>query len=231
MDQNVRYFLLRRLHSLLGVVPLGIFLLSHLLTNAQGVLGPRAFEEKVKLIHSLGPALPIVEAVFIFIPLALHIVLGVAIALQSRSNVNTLGYARNWAFTLQRASGWVALAFIVYHVLALRFFHDMNAEPFSAVLARQFKNPLWAGVYLLGGVAVIFHFANGLCTFCMSWGITVGKNSQALMAKLATGIGVFLFALLLASIGGFARMDPAEAMRVGKEVHGQGAAAQVAAER
>lgn len=186
------------------------------------MLGVRAFEEKVALIHSLGPALPVVEAVFIFIPLLLHIGLGIAIAIQGKGNTGTIKYARNYAYTAQRITGWLALVFIAYHVITLRFLHDMNEAPFSAVLAGQFQNPLYMIAYLLGGASVIFHFANGICTFCMTWGITVGSSSQRSMAKFATAVGVVLMALLLGSIAGFARMDPQEAMRIGHEVHGTG---------
>jgi len=97
--------------------------------------------------------------------------------------------------------------------------HDMGEVPFSAHLAVQFKNPLFAMAYLLGSLSVIFHFANGLCTFCMSWGITVGPTSQRIMAQAAAGVGAVLAAMTIASIAGFARMDPELAMKVGKKVH------------
>lgn len=214
MDHNVRYFLLRRLHSLVGVFPLGIFLFAHLTTNSMGFFGAEAFEEKVALIHSLGPLLPWVEAVTIFIPLLLHIVLGIAIALTGKGNAGDLPYARNRAYALQRVSGWLALAFILYHVIHLRFLHDSDAQSFSWKLAEMFNNPLIVAAYFAGASAVIYHFANGLCTFCMSWGITVGPKSQALMAKAAIGVGAVLMGMTLASMAGFARMDIEEAKRV-----------------
>ncbi|MDX2176152.1 MAG: succinate dehydrogenase [Candidatus Sumerlaeia bacterium] len=227
MDQNVRYFLLRRLHSLLGIFPLGIFLFGHLVTNGQAIMGAEAFEHKVALIHSLGPALPIVEAVMIFIPLALHIALGIVIALTGKSNAGTLKYGRNIAYTLQRLSGWAALAFILYHVVTLRFLHDMDAVPFSAHLAQLFKNPLWVAVYFLGSLSVVYHFANGICTFCMTWGLTVGRTSQLWMARAAVGVGAALMLLATSSLIGFIKMDPAEAQRIGEEIHGKHGAVQV----
>lgn len=219
MINNQQYFLLRRLHSLLGIFPLGLFLVNHMLTNASAIIGSTGakgaefFEHKVALIHMLGPLLPIVEASFIFIPLALHIALGVYIALQGKSNAAELGYARNRAYTLQRWSGWFALVFIAYHTIHLRFLHDMAAEPFSITLAGMFTGSLavvFIPLYLLGGLAVIYHFANGLCTFCMSWGITVGPRSQKLMAYAASGVGAGLALLLVTSVIAFIRVgrDP-----------------------
>ncbi len=205
---NTNYFLLRRLHSLLGIIPLGIFLFNHLLTNSTGFLGSEAFEHKVSLIHMLGPFLPLVEAVVIFIPLALHIGLGIYIALTSKRKEMGLGYWRNWAYNFQRWTGWLALVFIVYHVVHLRFLHPMDQIPFSFVLADMFSGS-WAWLivpgYLIGALSVIFHFANGICTFCMTWGITTGPASQRGMAFVAAGVGAVITALLFASIIGFYR--------------------------
>src|SRR5204862_336824 len=41
------YFTLKRLHSLSGVVPIGLFLLEHLYTNARSLQGPAAFDAAV----------------------------------------------------------------------------------------------------------------------------------------------------------------------------------------
>ena len=199
----IQYFLIRRLHSLLGVIPLGIFLFAHLTTNAMAIFGVEAFDHKVYLIHSLGPLLPFVEAAVIFIPLGLHIVIGVYIALTAKSNTGDLGYARNWAYTWQRLSGWLALAFLAYHTISLRFIGVADGMGFFAYLAEAFKNPLFTAAYFLGGVAVIYHFANGLCTFCMTWGLTVGPTSQKYMAYIATGVGLVLMGMMMASIVGF----------------------------
>jgi len=209
--KNMNYFLLRRLHSLLGIFPLGLFLVNHLITNSTGIVSAKFFEEKVALIHMLGPLLPIVEAVFIFIPLALHIALGVYIATTGRIEVGrAVPYGRNWAYSFQRWTGWIALVFITYHVIHLRFLHDMDATPFSVVLGEMFYGgPLAILImlgYLVGGLAVIYHFANGLCTFCMTWGITTGPRSQKGMAYAAVGVGAVLTLMLLTSIGAFNRI-------------------------
>ncbi len=205
-----QYFLLRRLHSLLGVFPLGIFLVEHLITNSMAMLGDRFFESKIALFQILGPALPLVEAVFIFIPLVLHITIGIYIALQSRTE-SQLSYRRNSAYKLQRITGWIALVYIAVHTIHLRFVHDVGSVPFSMELAGMFYGPsgfFWVPVYLIGGASVIFHFANGLCTFCMSWGITIGKESQRYMSYAGIGVGLALFLLLVSSVVGFMRMGP-----------------------
>jgi len=227
---NLSYFLIRRIHSLTGVIPLGVFLFAHLTTNAMSAFGQEAFAHKVGLIHSLGPLLPFVEAAMIFVPLAIHIVLGIFIAFTGKSNTGDLGYARNWAYTLQRWTGWAALAFILYHTITLRFIDTAGTakfgggeytagEVFFLYLTEQFQSPLFILIYLLGSAAVIYHFANGLCTFCMTWGITVGPKSQKVMATIAVLVGLGLFGMAGASIAGFHfRYDKAavDAMRAGE---------------
>ena len=50
-------FLIYRLFSLAGLVPVGAFVVVHLLTNASVLGGAASFQSRVDLIHSLGPLL------------------------------------------------------------------------------------------------------------------------------------------------------------------------------
>jgi succinate dehydrogenase/fumarate reductase cytochrome b subunit len=55
-----RTFLLRKLHQLTGIVPLGLFFFVHMFTNSKAVNGEAAFEKAVQEIHDI-PYLLIVE--------------------------------------------------------------------------------------------------------------------------------------------------------------------------
>ena len=46
-------FFIRRLHSLLGIVPLGLYMVVHLTTNASLLAGSETFQKAVYMIH--GP--------------------------------------------------------------------------------------------------------------------------------------------------------------------------------
>jgi len=46
------HFLARRLHSLSGIIPVGVFLCVHLSVNASIVAGPKAFQFAVDQIHN-----------------------------------------------------------------------------------------------------------------------------------------------------------------------------------
>ncbi|PKL33611.1 MAG: hypothetical protein CVV40_00530, partial [Planctomycetes bacterium HGW-Planctomycetes-2] len=85
-------FLLRRLHSLSGIVPIGLFLFFHLLTNSSIVwglsdsshhpevhAGAATYQHEVDFIHSM-PALPLIEVFGLWLPIGFHAVLGVLYA-------------------------------------------------------------------------------------------------------------------------------------------------------
>ena len=69
-------FLWRKLHSLLGIIPIGAFLLEHLLSNFEALKGPLAYGEQVKFLNSL-PLVRVLEWVFIFLPILYHALYGV----------------------------------------------------------------------------------------------------------------------------------------------------------
>jgi succinate dehydrogenase / fumarate reductase cytochrome b subunit len=101
----------RRLHSLTGIVPIGAFLIEHILSNYEAVNGPLAYAKQVLFLNSL-PFVRVLEWTFIFIPLAYHALYGVYIGLRGRSNVNVYPWAGNWGYYTQRVTGYIALAYI-----------------------------------------------------------------------------------------------------------------------
>src|ERR1700753_3547538 len=80
-------FLLRKLHSLSGIIPIGAFLIEHILSNFEALKGPAAYAAQVKFLNSL-PLVRVLEWGFIFLPLAFHALYGVYIAVRGRSTVN-----------------------------------------------------------------------------------------------------------------------------------------------
>ena len=179
MDPLRRRFVLRKLHSLSGLVPVGLFMLVHLWTNAKALRGQAAFDEAVGEINHL-PYLPLLEA-GILLPLAFHAGYGIKLALEARPNVGAYPSARNWMYTLQRVTGIVALFFLLFHLWELRVQKALGVMPIAAfypTLCAHLSStvagiPLVALVYLVGLAASVFHFANGVWGFLCSWGITL----------------------------------------------------------
>jgi succinate dehydrogenase / fumarate reductase cytochrome b subunit len=213
-------FLLRRLHSLSGIVPVGAYMVIHLLTNASVLDSPATFQRSVYSIHALGRALPIVEWVFIFIPLLYHAMYGVLITRGSLPNSSTYKYTNNIRYTLQRATGMIAFLFIVWHVFHMHgWFHadawmQTVAEPLgggkfraynatsTAVEAMQ-MSPVVPILYLIGVLACVFHLANGIWTFGITWGLWVTPQAQRRADAFCLVFGVLLAAVSLGALGGF----------------------------
>jgi succinate dehydrogenase / fumarate reductase cytochrome b subunit len=197
-----RAFVLRKLHSLTGVVPVGVFLVLHLWTNAKALSGERAFDAAVRDIARL-PYLGAIEVAAIALPLSFHALYGIVLVLEGRPNVGRYAYSRNWMYTMQRVSGIVAFAFICWHLSEFRIpklFGKTSVDAFYPTLSAHLSSttlgvPFVALVYLVGVFACVVHFANGLWGFCVSWGITVSRRSQRIAASVFAVVGAVLFIL------------------------------------
>ncbi|MFI5299329.1 MAG: succinate dehydrogenase [Polyangiales bacterium] len=196
--RNRRYYLMRRLHALTGLVPVGFFLLEHLWTNSRAIQGRLCFEHAVDEIVHL-PFLPVIEVAGIFVPLAFHALYGVKLAFEAKQNVGHYGYRHNWLFMLQRVTGIITFLFILLHLKDFRIaklLGQMNNDQFFDQLSSQLGSMRWkALVYELGVTAAVFHFANGIRTFLFSWGITVSKRSQAYAGWATAALGAALWFL------------------------------------
>lgn len=198
-----QYFTLKRLHSLSGVVPLGLFLLEHLFTNARALQGATAFDAATTDLARL-PMVVVIEAFGIWLPIVFHMVLGVLIATTSQANVGKHGYARNWQYTLQRASGIFLIFYLLYHTWALRFdkayLHSQSAYQY---VNHHLANPAVMAFYVLGTVAACYHFGNGLFGFAIHWGLVTGRDAQRRMARLGLAVSLALSLFGVASLLGF----------------------------
>ncbi|MEX2105143.1 MAG: succinate dehydrogenase cytochrome b558 subunit, partial [Bacilli bacterium] len=171
-------FFYRRLHSLLGVIPVGFFLVEHLITNWYATKGEAAFQHKVAWINDL-PFIIVLEIFFIFLPIMYHGIYGLYIAFQAKNNVSNYGYLRNVLFMLQRVTGVITLLYIGWHVWQTRIQVAIGAisyEELGRLMNEVLANPVTFSMYVIGLVAAVFHFSNGMWSFLVSWGITVGPR-------------------------------------------------------
>jgi succinate dehydrogenase / fumarate reductase cytochrome b subunit len=197
-------FWIRRIHSLLGVLALGGFLMEHLFTNSKIMVSAAAFNGAVEELGAM-PGLVFIEIIAIGIPFALHGIIGVLYALKAKNNVGQYGYWNNWMFYLQRITAYIAFAFIIYHVYTLRIVgkamggHIMTYQYMHTVLA----NPLALVAYIVGLLSSIFHFTNGLWGFSITWGIVAGPRSQRLVSVATIALFVLMSSFGLAIIAKF----------------------------
>jgi len=234
-EEKNRFFL-RKLHSLTGIIPVGVFLIEHMLTNSMAAWGEISggagggkieFNHHVHFLHSL-PYLPLLEIFGIFLPLAFHAGYGIRIAMTAKRNAGNYPYMDNVRFSAQRMTGYIAVLFIVVHLFKFRFAHWFGGVPFldgdikdKFEITRRglmdwhlFGSPIPAGVtmfgYFIGLAASIFHFSNGIWTFCISWGITVGEKAQKRMGAVAASIGFVLLLWGTSSLYAFYKAEPAQ---------------------
>jgi len=202
---NVSFYL-RRLHSLCGLVLLGGVLIEHLLTNASAMGGPEVFNNGLAMMEQIPqPIFLGIEICLYAVPILFHGIYGVYIAMQAKNNPSEYGYSRNWKFALQRWTAWYLVAFLIWHVGYLRIYTKgiMGEHISYALVQSTLANPVVFALYAIGLFAAIFHFCNGITTFCMTWGITKGPRSQCVVDKGAMGLCVLMCLFTLAFMSSY----------------------------
>ena len=205
-------FLLRRLHSLSGIVPIGAFLIEHFVSNAYATNGPHAYAMQVKFLNSL-PFVPFLEWSGIYLPILYHALYGIYIWWRGESNVIVYPWQGNWMYTAQRWTGIVAFAYIIQHVYHLRFSGPRLLEyPGSAFgkVQQELANPWMLAFYVIAIVCASWHFAYGIWLFCAKWGITQGGRARRRSGVACVAIGLLFVVVGLVTVKAFvAPRDPA----------------------
>ena len=198
-------FLLRRLHSLSGIVPIGAFLVEHFISNAEATKGAAAYNDQVKFLTGL-PFVHWLEWIFIFLPLIYHGVYGLYIWYRGDSNVSEYPWSGNWLYTSQRWTGIVAFIYIGYHVYTARFSGVLLMETPAAAfwkMQQAFLNPWVVAAYVIGIIAVCWHFSYGIWLFAAKWGFTVGEEARRKFGWVCFALAVVLVAIGMVTIRGF----------------------------
>lgn len=235
------HFLLRRLHSLTGIVPIGVFLVNHLITNsslAWGGLADRGrhpeldfqdrgsayFYHEVEWINTQVPHLLLIE-IALWAAIAFHSVLGFYYASTGKSNTARYAYGGNRRYLWQRISGYVGILFIFYHVATLRWgwtflvpggtawSHHFSVSTLAAALRGSYDGITAPGVLVsliyFGGVSLlVFHFANGLWTAAITWGLTVSARAQQRWGVACAGLGAALMVAAWSALGAAVLTNP-----------------------
>lgn len=211
------YFLVRRLHSLSGLVPVGVFLCIHLLIGAS-ILAPgqqgAEYQRTVDVVQGLGSLLVPIEIVGILLPLAFHALLGLQITYCGEVSVYTYRYGGNLRFTLQRVAGIIAFAFILFHIWQMHWFGKAVGggvfDPLEApgTTAAVIQSSWWvAPVYAVGVVSSVYHLAAGIWTSLITWGITIRPRTQRFCGCACAVLGIALALVGLMALWGFYALD------------------------
>ena len=198
-------FFWHKLHSLLGVIPIGAFLLEHLLSNFEALRGPIAYGEQVKFLNGL-PLVRVLEWVFIFLPILYHGLYGVYIWLRGKSNIVYYPWSGNWMYVAQRYTGLIAFLYIGQHVYRQRFSGIALPEnPYASFhkVQVELQNPWMLAVYIVAMIAICWHFSYGVWLFAAKWGLTVGDKARRKFGFVCLGLAILLVGIGIWTITGF----------------------------
>jgi succinate dehydrogenase / fumarate reductase cytochrome b subunit len=199
-------FWLRRLHSLSGIVPVGAFLLEHILiSNATAISGATAYARQVRLLASL-PMVPLLELFGVWLPILFHALYGFFIWYRGESNIGDYPWKGNWMYTAQRWTGGIAFAYILWHTWTMRFtgvdLHELPGASFGKVQGEVLHTTFFL-FYVVGLIAASWHFAYGIWLFCAKWGIVSGDKAQKRFLAVCL---VFFFVLSGAGLGSLTKL-------------------------
>ena len=190
-------FLLRRLHSLCGIFPIGAFLLEHFISNAFATNGPHAYADEVKFLTGI-PFLIWVECLFIYAPILYHALYGFYIWYRGEANVGDYPFIGNWGYVVQRWTGAIAFFYIVWHTATMRWMgvHLVgNAAAAFGKVQLELHNHWALAFYIVGVLCASVHLSYGLWLFAAKWGITSGVKGRQRFAYACVAICLFFLVI------------------------------------
>lgn len=184
--------------TLIGVLPLGFYTISHLLNVSSAWSGPDAFDAWIDRNHQSWTSW--IFTAFILFFVGYHAVVGIKLMLRS-SMAAKPSRLLHLQYLLQRLSAIGILLFIPAHVIKARLLPAFSGTPESfagmhEAFTGEASSALTVAVYLLGTLGVTYHLSNGIWTACVSLGLTQGADAQKRVRTLS--IVLFLFLLTLA---------------------------------
>lgn len=196
-------FAQKRWFSLIGLVPLGAYVVSHLLSVSRWWSGPEAYDAAIRESH--GSWLTWLGTLALLGFVAYHAVIGLQQIGRSRMMSPKPTRVLHWTYILQRIAGLGILAFIPAHVYkakiapALHGTHESFATMHQA-FAETPEHWLTLGVYVLGTAGVAYHLAHGLWTASVSFGLAQSEAAQRRMQVVSVVFFLFLITLAYGSI-------------------------------
>jgi succinate dehydrogenase / fumarate reductase cytochrome b subunit len=195
--------LARRLHSVFGVVPVGVFLVFHLATNATALRGADAYNAMTRRLQSL-PLVLLVEILVIAAPLFFHAIYGFfRIASDSPSPGRSPG--RRLLTLLQQITGVVLFAFVLFHLWTARLvqIHDHESLDLFRLMQSALASPWIRAAYVAGILSATFHLSAGLFTFAETWGLLPSARVRRAAALVSAAVFLGLTAVGLSSLSAF----------------------------
>ena len=185
--QAHREFLLRKLHSFTGILPVGAFLAEHFWSNSAALVTAAKYDEVSRDLQTI-PYRPLVEWAAIFLPLLFHGGYGVYIWWRGKANISSYPWVGNWLYSFQRYTGLIAFAYIGWHLYTERWLTHGKSTYVS--VSADLRNPWYLAFFAVGIVACSFHLGVGIWNFLCKWGLAATAQAQKAAGRLGVLIGV-----------------------------------------
>lgn len=191
----------RRLHSLTGVVPVGVFLVFHLGTNAWALRGAEAYNAMARRLQGL-PFVVAVEILLIAAPLVFHGIYGLFLI---SSDEPAYAGRRRLLSRAQRVTGVVLFGFVLFHLWTSRLvqIHDHESLDLFRLMQSALASPWIRALYGAGILSAAFHLSAGLWTFADTWGIATTPRARRAAAAGSAVLFMGLSTLGLATLAAF----------------------------
>lgn len=196
-------FILARLGSLFAFAPVGVWTVVHLWNQLAAYKSGEAWQESVT--GHVNEATTALTFVVVLGPLLWHTVWGITRMFRSRPKPLQSGFS-NLRYVVQRLSAVGLLFFLGAHLYLAwfepRILHG-HAEAFADISHEMRTHTPTLIVYVLGVLAIAYHLANGLWSFCtMGWGLTVSKSGIRWLERVSIVFFVALLAIGWAAVYG-----------------------------
>lgn len=185
-------YLLRKLHSLTGIVPVGAFLAEHFWSNSSVLVSAVKYDEVSRDLQTI-PFRPFVEWGLIFLPMLYHGGYGIYIWLRGESNVSSYPWVKNWLYTLQRYTGLIAFVYIGWHLYTERWLTHGRSTYENVV--QDLSSPYFLAFMVIGVLASSFHLGVGIWNFLCKWGLAATVQAQRAAGRFGVLVAV-LFSLV-----------------------------------
>jgi succinate dehydrogenase / fumarate reductase cytochrome b subunit len=199
--------LARRLHSITGVVPVGVFLVFHLVTNATALKGADAYNALTRKLQGL-PLVVLVEILVIAVPLFFHGIYGlfrVATDTPADDPRPRRTPGRRALVIAQQTTGVGLFAFVLFHLWTARLvqIHDHESLDLFRLMQAALANPWIRAAYVAGILSATFHLSAGLFTFAETWGLAVSVRARRLVAAASAAMFAGLSVVGLSTLSAF----------------------------
>jgi succinate dehydrogenase / fumarate reductase cytochrome b subunit len=180
-------YLLRKLHSFTGILPVGAFLAEHFWSNSSALVSRAKYDATSQDLQTI-PFRLVVEWGGIFLPMLFHGGYGIYIWLRGKSNVSAYPWVGNWLYTTQRYTGLIAFAYIGWHLYTERWL--THGRSTYANVAEDMQNPWYLTFFVVGVLASSFHLGVGIWNFLCKWGLAATVKAQRAAGRFGALVGV-----------------------------------------